>query len=214
MNARALVMVLAVAAVVCAAAPGRAGKTFPILSVGNTTFTNAVVTDRYEGTITIRHDGGLATFGVEKLQPDVQRQLGIKPSTPKKPSLPGPKNRPAGIKDVIDDIGGDKFTTAEKIFLLGLPATGILIMMIGQCWILAGAYRVSPGWGLACTVGSFVCGLITLAFVLGHWHEAKRGFLCKMAGLLVVFLSAVAVPNFVQAKKAAEARAAEQSHPR
>lgn len=58
------------------------GKTFPTLTIGVTTYTNATITDVSGGSVFLRHSRGFESLRIESLSPEVQQQLGVQPPPP------------------------------------------------------------------------------------------------------------------------------------
>lgn len=209
-----LVLVISTACVALGAAGP--GKTFPTLSVGMKTYTNVTITDISGNSVFFRHSRGFESIQIDSLSPEVQQQLGLQPSTGDRSSrkrteaataastsAPGYTTRSDGtspqerMKERIEEIK-KSLSPAKTALVLGLPLAGLVVMIVGGIWLIIAAFRVSPGWGIGCLVGSFVCGLINLIFICCHWQEAKKPFFCYLAGVCLFVASAMAIPNLVR----------------
>ena len=211
-----LALVLSTASVAMGATA--AGKTFPTLSVGMKTYTNVTVTDISGNSVFFRHSRGFESIQIDTLSPEVQQQLGLQPSTDRSPRkktepaaaaarTPTPTfSQPANSQSAspqqlmqqrIANIS-QNLSTGKMVMVLGLPSVGLVVMIVGGIWLIVAAFRVSPGWGIGCLVGSFICGLINLIFICSHWQEAKKPFLCYLAGVALFVASAMAIPNLVR----------------
>jgi len=71
---------------------------------------------------------------------------------------------------------------------VALILAGKIAGLIGFVLILIAAYRESLLW----FIGSLFIPLITLAFVILHWQEGKRGFFWTLGGTLLWFVGAAA----------------------
>lgn len=69
-----------------------------------------------------------------------------------------------------------------------LAIIGIIIAAGCGIWLLVVAFKESVMWG----VGSIVCNIVSLIFVITHWDDAKRPFLGQLAGLGLIFLAGLA----------------------
>ena len=215
-----LALVLSAASVAMGATG--AGKTFPTLSVGMKTYTNVTITDISGNSVFLRHSRGFESIQIDSLSPEVQQQLGLQPSTtdrsPRKKTEPAasvttsapsrPSNSEARSpqqiwKEKLESISSQNLSAAKTAMILGLPLTGLVVMLVGGIWLIIAAFRVSAGWGIGCLLGSFLCGLINLIFICCHWQEARKPFFCYLAGVALFVASAIAVPNFVRAQAAA-----------
>lgn len=68
-----------------------------------------------------------------------------------------------------------------------LVIVGAGLMLIGGIKFIIAAFSESIIWGLAC----IFLPIASLLFLLGHWEEAKDGFLLQIAGAGVIILSVV-----------------------
>jgi len=65
-----------------------------------------------------------------------------------------------------------------------LSILGMIIALIGGVWLIVTAFREGLLWGLGC----LLLPIVSLAFVIMHWDEAKKPFLVNLLGVLLVFL--------------------------
>ena len=62
---------------------------------------------------------------------------------------------------------------------------GIAIFCIGALCIIAHAFSVSTGWGIAMLL---LGGILWPFFVLLHWKETSYWFFFCLAGVLIVYI--------------------------
>lgn len=66
-------------------------------------------------------------------------------------------------------------------------ATGLLMMMIGNIWLVLIIMRESPFAALLCLVVPF----LSLFFIQEHWNEAKPAVFTWIGGLATLILGAI-----------------------
>ena len=78
--------------------------------------------------------------------------------------------------------------TLASISGVSVFGLGCLVLLCGQIWMIAAAFRVSTGWGIAVICGMFVAGIITSMFCRAHWDAAKRPVCVKAGGFLLAVI--------------------------
>ena len=68
---------------------------------------------------------------------------------------------------------------------------GVLIILVGQLWLLVRAFQEGILWGLGC----LIFPLITLAFLILHWGRAKQPFCWLLTGIGMLFAVAIIAPG-------------------
>lgn len=82
---------------------------------------------------------------------------------------------------------------ALEIFVpVGGLLFGLVLVAVGLVLLLVAAFRVSPGWGLACLAVPFAAPV----FVALHWPAARRPFLLQAAGFALFLLAAALTPDW------------------
>jgi hypothetical protein len=73
-----------------------------------------------------------------------------------------------------------------------LMYAGFALWIIGSVWFLYLVFRISIGWGLACTF--IPC--MAFVFVFQHWSETGKPFLMMLGGLvLFAVMASVILPR-------------------
>ena len=195
-------------------AAAAAGKTFPTLTIRGTIYTNATVTEISGGSVFLRHSRGFESFRVDALDANTLSQLGIEPSSVRT-SVPSDRLPVKSSTKTADDGQPDRQLAPGEMSgssgALGLvaivfAAIGILLVLVGKVLFLVAAFRTGPWWGVGVLFGGLTLGIVPLIFFFSHLGECKKAFLFGLSGILVFVGLGIAVPNFVQAKKAAIAR--------
>lgn len=74
---------------------------------------------------------------------------------------------------------------------------GLILFVIGSFMFLVAAFQESVLWGLACL---FV-PVVQLFFLVVHWHEAKKGFMLQLIGMVILVVAAIIEPGIVHARR-------------
>ena len=198
-------------------------KVFPILTVGFNTYSNATVTDVSGGALSLRHAGGITSLRLDSLDAKTRGELGIQappPSAKTKvagrateaastggtPAVIQPSEQAGeGAWKLLGDEGA-KLKGPVAVVVYGFAAVGLLLLIIGKILFVVAAFRASPGWGIGVLLGGFTCGVVPLIFFFTHLEECKKAFIFGAAGFFLFIILGIAVPNFVRAKQAAEAK--------
>jgi hypothetical protein len=69
--------------------------------------------------------------------------------------------------------------------------TGYAFLLVGGLLMLVAAFRQSVLWGLACL---FV-PVVSLFFLIVHWHAAKNAFAVQLIGGALVVLGLILAPS-------------------
>ncbi len=73
------------------------------------------------------------------------------------------------------------------LFIVGIP-----MLIIGRLWLLVLAFRKSSGMGFAC----LILPLVDLIFGLGHWEQAGKAVILKVAGYgAMLLIAAIALAS-------------------
>lgn len=206
------IVTLAISTTEMAAGATPTGKTFATLTIGATTYTNVTITDVSGGSVFLRHSRGFESLRIESLSPETQQQLDVQPPPPERsgrkksgaaaalssnrgavPDSATPRQRWQQLVEVIDK----GLSTGEMVIAIGLPLSGLALMLGGSIWLIVAGFRVSAGWGICCLVGTFLCGLLNLIFILCNWNEAKKPFYCYVGGIAMFAAWGITVPNLV-----------------
>ncbi len=198
---------------------GAVGKTFPTLTVGSTTYSNAVVTDVSGGTLSLRHAGGIASVRLEGIDPKLLNELGIQAPAPDRNKSPArPSNTAstsegqARVQSPNGAASSQRNPFGEDVAKLdgpmagvvyGVAAVGVILLILGHILFLVAAFRAGPWWGVGVLFGGFTCGIVPLIFFFTHLEECKKPFVVGVAGFLVFLGLAITVPNYVRAREAA-----------
>jgi len=69
---------------------------------------------------------------------------------------------------------------------------GLVIALIGGIWLLVVTFKKSVWWGL----GSLFIPLVGLIFVIMNWQLTKTPFLVYLAGVVLLVIGAMNMPEF------------------
>jgi uncharacterized membrane protein len=75
-----------------------------------------------------------------------------------------------------------------------LLIVGLILGVVGGIWLLVVAFKTSIWWGL----GSLLIAPVALVFVIMHWQPSKKPFFIYLAGLILVIIAAVNMPELRQ----------------
>lgn len=204
-----LLFVVCALSLAAAEIPGEA-TTFDSLTVRGTIYTRVVVVDVSKRHVSFRSAQGFSTVLLGDLDPEAQSRLRLGGPVPSNTAgttnLHAAANNPSAMpvkaretpaaaasgdvneKDSEDtDMASKPFQlTVASISGISLFGLGCLALMAGQIWMIVAGFRVSPGWGIALIVGTFVAGIITSMFCRAHWDVAKHPLCVKAGGVLLV----------------------------
>jgi len=69
---------------------------------------------------------------------------------------------------------------------------GCVVALIGGIWLLVVTFKKSVWWGL----GSLFIPLVGLIFVIMNWQLTKTPFLVYLAGVVLLVIGAMNMPEF------------------
>ncbi len=72
-----------------------------------------------------------------------------------------------------------------------MEALGVILLLIGNIWILVLAFKTGIWWGL----GSLFIPLVSLFFVLLHLRDTWKPLLIEIVGAIVIFLNYTPAPH-------------------
>ena len=81
-----------------------------------------------------------------------------------------------------------------ETFAVFLFVSGVVCLLVSELWILIAAFEVRPAWGVVC----LLLPPTTVGFLLFHWNEVKRPFLCAVASLLPIVVAWVIYVTQIQ----------------
>lgn len=75
-----------------------------------------------------------------------------------------------------------------------LLIVGLILAFVGGIWLLVVAFKTSIWWGL----GSLFIPLVNLIFVILHWQPSKKPFFIYLAGVVLLVIAALNMPELRQ----------------
>ncbi len=72
-----------------------------------------------------------------------------------------------------------------------MEALGVILLLIGNIWILVFAFKSSIWWGL----GSLFIPLVGLLFTLLHLRDTWKPLLIEIVGAIVIFVNYTPAPH-------------------
>jgi hypothetical protein len=186
--------------------------TFDSLTVRGTIYTRVVIVDVAKRHVTFRSAQGFSTVLIEDLDAEAQSRIGrgalnlgnaartptpagVETNRAATPVKAREKSAPDAAEPEETEDANDSATddepfhwTMASISGVSVFGLGCLALLVGQIWMIAVAFRVSTGWGIAVICGTFIAGIITSMFCRAHWDVAKHPVCVKAGGLILVVI--------------------------
>jgi len=199
-----------------------AGKTFPTLTIGFTTYTNATITDVAGGSVFLRHLRGFESLRIDSLDPKVLSELGIQAPTPRPARRRGssgsgaaPPGQMVETPRIENEVAAGPWKRLGKpsvpeglggTIVIGFSVAGFFLFFAGWIMFVVSAFSVGPWWGLGVLFGGVTCGIVPLIFFFSHLDACRKAFFFSVGGFVLMVVSGAVGAALEHSQAAAKAR--------